>query len=299
LGDVAHLRGQVVGHGVDRVGQVLPGAGHAGHDGLTAEAAFGADLAGDARDLAGEGAQLVHHGVDGFLELQDLAAHVGGDLLGEIARGHGDGDLSDVAHLGGEVAGHQVDVVGEVLPDAADLAHLGLATQPAFGADLAGHARDLAGEGVELVHHGVDGALELENLALDVHRDLAGEVAAGDGGGDVGDVAHLGGEVAAHGVDRVGQILPGAGHAGHDRLAAEPALGADLAGDAGDLAGEGAELIHHRVDGFLELEDLAAGVHRDLFGQVARGYGDGDVGDVAHLGGQVAGHQVDVAGEVL
>ena len=46
-------------------------------------------------------------------------------------------DLGDVAHLGGEVAGQEVDVVGEVLPGAGDALHVGLAAQLAFGADLA------------------------------------------------------------------------------------------------------------------------------------------------------------------
>ena len=36
---------------------------------LAAELALGADLARDARHLAGEGVQLIHHGVDGVLEL--------------------------------------------------------------------------------------------------------------------------------------------------------------------------------------------------------------------------------------
>ena len=40
-------------------------------------------------------------------------------------------------------------------------------------------------------------------------------------------------------------------------LAAELAFGADLLRDARDLGGERAELIDHRVDGVLELEDLA------------------------------------------
>ena len=35
------------------------------------------------------------------------------------------------------------------------------------------------------------------------------------------------------------------------RLAAEPALGADLAGDAGDLVGERRQLVDHGVDGLL------------------------------------------------
>ena len=88
-------------------------------------------------------------------------------------------------------AGHEVDVVGEVLPGAGDAGDLGLAAELALGADLARHARHLGGERVELVDHGVHGVLELEDLALDVDRDLARQVAARDRGGDVGDVAHL------------------------------------------------------------------------------------------------------------
>jgi len=37
--------------------------------------------------------------------------------------------LGDVSHLAGEVAGHGVDVVGEVLPDSADALDLGLAAK--------------------------------------------------------------------------------------------------------------------------------------------------------------------------
>ena len=169
-------------------------------------------------------------------------------LLRQVAVGDGGRDLGDVADLARQVRGHGVDVVGEVLPGAGDAGHLGLAAELAFGADLASDACHFGGEGVELVDHRVDGVLQLEDFALDVDGDLARQVAAGDGGGDLGDVADLAGEVAGHEVDGVGQVLPGAGDAGHVGLAAEPALGADLAGDAGDFAGEAIELIDHRVD---------------------------------------------------
>ena len=43
---------------------------------------------------------------------------------------------------------------------------------------------------------------------------LRDKIAIGDGGGHLGDVAHLGGQVAGHRIHRVGQILPGAGHPG-------------------------------------------------------------------------------------
>src|ERR1700745_2694795 len=49
--------------------------------------------------------------------------------------------------------------------------------------------------------------------------ELAGEVAAGDGGGDFSNVADLAGQVAGHGVDGVGEILPGTSDAGNLRLA--------------------------------------------------------------------------------
>src|SRR5262249_179660 len=78
-------------------------------------------------------------------------------------------------------------------------------------------------------------------------------------------------------------------HAGLVRLAADPVFGAHLARDARHFAGECVELIDHRVDGFLELQDLAADVHGDLLGEVAAGDRRRHVGDVAHLGGEVAG----------
>ena len=139
----------------------------------------------------------------------------------------------------------------------------------------------------ELVDHRVDGALELEDLAAGLDGDGAGQVAAGDRGGHLGDVAHLGGERAGHEVHRVGQVAPGAGDAGHGGLAAEPALAADLAGHPGDLVGERRELVDHRVDRGLELGELAAHVDGDLLAQVATGHGGGHLGDVAHLVGQV------------
>ena len=55
------------------------------HVGLAAELAFGADLARDARHLRRERAELIDHRVDRVLELEDLALHVDGDLLRQVA----------------------------------------------------------------------------------------------------------------------------------------------------------------------------------------------------------------------
>ena len=80
------------------------------------------------------------------------------------------------------------------------------------------------------------------------------------------DVANLIGQVARHGIDAFGQILPGARHALHFRLAAQLAFGADFARHARYFRCERAELIHHRVDGVLQLQNFAARIDRDLGG---------------------------------
>src|SRR5438105_11066550 len=132
--DVSDLRGEVPGERIHALGQVLPGAGDPRDLRLPAELSFGADLAGHPRHLRGEGAELIDHLVDGFLQLQDLAPGRNGDLPGEVATRHRRGDQRDVAHLAGQVAGEHVDVVGQVIPDAADAPHLRLRSQRARGA---------------------------------------------------------------------------------------------------------------------------------------------------------------------
>ena len=172
LRDAADLAREVVRHGVDGVGEVLPGAGDAGHVGLAAEDALGADLAGHAGDLGREGAQLVDHAVDGVGQGGDLALGVDRDLLRQVAVGHRRRHLGDVAHLVGQVVGHRVDRVRQALPGARDARHLRLAAELALGAHLAGHARDLGRERRQLVDHAVDGLGERGDLALGGDADL-------------------------------------------------------------------------------------------------------------------------------
>src|SRR5207253_465324 len=183
------------------------------HAGLATELALSADLARNPGHLAGEAVELIDHRVDGVLQLEDLAPDVDGDLLREVTLGDGRGHFGDVAHLGGEVAGHVVDVVGEVLPDARDPLDLGLAAELTLGADLAGHPGDFRCVAARLSSDVVDGVLELEDLAPDVDGDLLRQVAVGDRRGDVGDVADLGRQVGRHQVDVVGQVFPDPGGA--------------------------------------------------------------------------------------
>ena len=103
LRDVADLRRQVAGHGVHAIGKILPGSGHAAHFGLAAQLAFGADFARHAGHFRRERAQLIHHGVDGVLQLQNFAAHIHRDLARQVAFRHGRSHFRDVADLGGQV----------------------------------------------------------------------------------------------------------------------------------------------------------------------------------------------------
>src|SRR5205085_277598 len=129
-------------------------------------------LAGHTGDFRGEGVELIDHRVERALQLENLALDVDGDLLRQVALGHRGRDLSDVSHLGRQVGGHDVHVVGQVLPRAGDPVDLGLATQLAVGAYLAGYTRHFRRERIQLIHHRVDGVLEIQHFAADVDRDL-------------------------------------------------------------------------------------------------------------------------------
>ena len=115
-GDVAHLPREVSCHRVHAVGQIFPRARHSLHIGLPAQLAFRSDLSGDTGDFRAERPQLIDHRVDGVFELQDLAAHIDGDLPREVAFGHGGRDLGDVPHLRREVSRHRVHAVRQILP---------------------------------------------------------------------------------------------------------------------------------------------------------------------------------------
>ena len=118
--------------------------------------------------------------------------------------------------------------------------------------------RHLVGEGGQRVDHVVDRVGQLRDLALGLEHQLALEVAVGDRGDDPGDAAHLVVRLAAMKLTLSVRSFHVPATPLHLGLAAELALGADFARHAGHFGGEGVELIDHRVDGVLQLEDLAA-----------------------------------------
>src|SRR5207248_103806 len=85
-GDITDLLSQVARHGVYAFGQILPRAGDALDDRLTAEFPFRADFARHARHFAGERIELIDHGVHDAggaeeLALQATAVHLERHLL--------------------------------------------------------------------------------------------------------------------------------------------------------------------------------------------------------------------------
>ena len=281
VGDVADLRGQVRSHEVHRIGEVFPRAADALHLGLAAETAFGADLARDARHLRGEGVELIDHRVDRAFELENLAPHVDGDLLREVAGRYGRRHVGDVANLRGEVAGHRVDRIGKIFPRAGNA----FEPRPVRRAFLRNRLRArraslqkrnaLSWSTIVLIV-----SLSSRISPLNVDGDLLRKVALGDGRRDVGNVTHLVREVAGHRIDRIGKVFPRAGDAFDRRLTAKLTFGADLARDARYFRCEGVELVDHRVDRAFELENLAARFDGDLLGKIAVRDGGRNLGDV-------------------
>src|SRR5207237_9525164 len=123
----------------------------------------------------------------------DVALGFEDEFAAQVAVGGRRNDTGDTTHLVREVAGHQIDAVGQVFPGTGNALDLGLAAQLAFGTDLARDAGDFGGEGVQLIDHDVDRVLQLADLAVDVDGDLLGEKIGRAWCSERVDVAHLGG----------------------------------------------------------------------------------------------------------
>ena len=202
---------------------------------MSTEFSFGTDFTRDAGDFRSERGELVHHGVDGVLQLEYFASHIDRNFLRQVPVCHGGCHFGDVSYLVGEVIRHEIHVIREVFPGPGHALHNGLAAESSFGADFAGHARDFRSERGELIHHCVDGVLQLQNFASHFHSDFLGQVAVRHSSCDFGDVTHLRREVVRHEVHVVREIFPGTGHALHVRLAAQFSFGTDLTGHTCDF----------------------------------------------------------------
>src|ERR1700719_2993924 len=111
------------------------------HVGLTAELAFCADLARHARNFRSKRAELIDHGVDGVLQLQDFSAYFNSNLARQVAGGHRGGNLGDVADLVGQGAAHEIDAVRKILPGSSTALPHSLPAELPFGPTFASHTR--------------------------------------------------------------------------------------------------------------------------------------------------------------
>src|SRR5690606_34357327 len=241
--------GEVAGHRVDVVGQLFPDPRSAVDYGLPAQHTFCTDVTRHARHLVGEGAQRVDHRVDGVLQGEDLTLDLYRDFAGEVAIGNRSGHVGDVTHLIGQVAAHQVHVLGELTPNAGNVAHLGLHAERSLGTHQPGHTRDFGRKAAELVAGRVDGVLQGQDFTPRVYRDLAAKVAFGDRGHHLRDIAHLIGQVVGHEVHVLGELRPDARRSLDLRLTTQDAVRTHLARNSSDFVGERAELVDHCVDG--------------------------------------------------
>jgi hypothetical protein len=173
---------------------------------------------------------------------------------GAVDRLHHVEDAMLGRHHRGQLRQDQLGHVGQValaLEHAGELGEVGL--EPVLLGVLLGGV-------LEVADHLVDVVLQGRHLALGLEGDRAGEVALGDGGGDLGDGPHLGGEVGGQLVDVLRQRLPRPGRPGNLRLAAQTALDAHFAGHRRDLVGERRQGVNHLVDRVGQGRDLALGL---------------------------------------
>ena len=126
---------------VHRIREILPSTGHAFHIRLATQFSFRTDFARHACHFRRERRKLIHHRVDDVLDLENLPAHVHRDLLRQVTARDRRRHLGHIAQLHRQVAGHEIDVVRQILPRARDAFHDCLAAELSFGAYFARHAR--------------------------------------------------------------------------------------------------------------------------------------------------------------
>ena len=122
---------------------------------MSAKISFRAHFARHARHFSSEAIELVHHRVDGVLELKNFSLYVHGNFPGKVAFRDSRRHLGDVTNLGREISGHGIHGICEVFPCSCDAGNVRLTAQSAFASNFTRHARHFSGEAIELVDHGV------------------------------------------------------------------------------------------------------------------------------------------------
>src|SRR5699024_8744484 len=234
LRDVTDLVGEVVRHGVDVLGEVLPDALDPTHVRPATECPLGAHLTGHPGHFVTEGGQLVHHRVDGVLPVEHLALHVDADLLAQITPGHRRGHLSHVAPLLGQPDRHPVDRLGHLTPGTRDPVDPGGTTQLALGTHLTGHPGHFLGETAHLLGHAVDRVGQTQQVTTEftptsVRGSPPVQLTRRDRVEDLCHIRHGLGDLVHHVVEGAGALGPGTpGRVDDQPLVESPLLAHDL-----------------------------------------------------------------------
>ncbi len=128
------------------------------------------DFAGHAGHFGGKTVELVHHRVDGVLQLENLPLHVDGNLSRRSPRATAVVTSGNVSHLARQVGRHASSRSRSSPSTSPPPRAPRLTAELPLGPDFTRHAGHFRREPVELVHHRVDGLLELQNLPLHVDR---------------------------------------------------------------------------------------------------------------------------------
>ena len=207
--------------------------------------------------------------------------------------------LGYTAYLAGKVGCHHVHRVCKVLPCTCHTFYFGLAAQFTFGTHFTSHTCYFECEGVELVHHGIDGVLQVKYFSFHIYRYLLREVTAGYSFCHFGYVAYLAGKVTCHLVHRVGQVFPCTRNTRHKCLTTQLTICTHLTCYAGYFRCEGTQLVHHCIQGFLQLQYFTAHIHGYLTRHIAVRHSYRHIGYITYLVGEVAGHLVHRIGKVF
>ena len=87
-------------------------------------------------------------------------------FLRQVAVGNRCGDSAMLRTCPVRLLAIEVDAVGQILPRARDAFDIGLPAEFAVRSHFAGDTRDFRGEGVQLIHHDVDGVLRVRGFRL-------------------------------------------------------------------------------------------------------------------------------------
>src|SRR5690348_16635556 len=95
----------------------LPDTTNTSYLSLSSQLSFSSYFTSYTSYFTSEGLELVHHGIDCILQLEDFSFGICCHLLGKISIGYGSCYLSDSSYLACKIGSHSIYIIGQILPD--------------------------------------------------------------------------------------------------------------------------------------------------------------------------------------